>query len=156
MAWEVITRTQLAERVPRTPKGCSQTDKVFPKEASLIIEADERHDAALTDLTAEGQLLEVVSVDRPWGQQNEFKNAPPTLAAYFALMLQHSDKTFLVFQNERYSFQEVWDRSNNLAGALQAEGIKAGDRIVIAMRNYPEWIFAFIGTRTWVKPHHSR
>ena len=112
----------------------------------MIIEADERHDAALTDLTAEGQLLEVVSVDRPWGQQNEFKNAPPTLAAYFALMLQHSDKTFLVFQNERYSFQEVWDRSNNLAGALQAEGIKAGDRIVIAMRNYPEWIFDFIGT----------
>ncbi|MEO0437720.1 MAG: class I adenylate-forming enzyme family protein [Pseudomonadota bacterium] len=112
----------------------------------MNIESDEHHDAALADLTAKGQLLEVISAQRPWGQQCEFKNAPPNLGAYFALMLQHAEKTFIVYQDERYTFQEVWERSNSLAGALQAVGIERGDRVAIAMRNYPEWVFAFIGT----------
>ncbi len=110
----------------------------------MIHKTDALHDAALAQITSTGQLLELKEITRPWGEQLAFKNAPENLGTYFALMLQHADKTFLVYREERYSFGEVWERSNTLAAALQTAGIQKGDRVVIAMRNYPEWIFAFI------------
>ena len=60
--------------------------------------------------------------------------------------MQHSEKPFLVYRDERYTFGETWAHANAVAAALQKQGIHKGDRVVIAMRNYPEWIFSFIGT----------
>jgi len=110
----------------------------------LTIQTDALHDAALAHITAKGQLLEVQTIERAWGEQLVFTNAPPNLGSFFMLMLRHADKTFLVYGEERYTFGEVWARSNALAAALQNRGVKKGDRVVIAMRNYPEWIFSFI------------
>ncbi|MGD1934801.1 MAG: class I adenylate-forming enzyme family protein [Candidatus Phaeomarinobacter sp.] len=112
----------------------------------MTIQTDDLHDAALQQLTAEGQLLEVHPIERPWGQQLAFKNTPPSLGGFFMFMLQHSEKPFLVFRDERYTFGETWAHANAVAAALQKQGIHKGDRVVIAMRNYPEWIFSFIGT----------
>ena len=111
----------------------------------MTYKTDAHHDAAQAQITSNGQLLEVEALARPWGEQLAFKNAPKNLGTYFTLMLQHADQTFLVYRDERYSFGEVWERANTLAAALQTAGIQKGDRVVIAMRNYPEWIFAFIG-----------
>jgi acyl-CoA synthetase (AMP-forming)/AMP-acid ligase II len=115
------------------------------KERPLTILTDQLHDAALAQITSEGQLLEVQPIKRPWGQQLAFKNAPPSLGGFFMFMLQHADKTFLVYREERYTFGETWSHANAVAAALQKQGVEKGDRVVIAMRNYPEWIFGFIG-----------
>ena len=55
----------------------------------------------------------------------------------------HGDKTFLVYQDERYSFGESHRIVNALAQRLGTYGVQPGDRVAIAMRNYPEWAFAF-------------
>ncbi|MEO1041809.1 MAG: class I adenylate-forming enzyme family protein [Pseudomonadota bacterium] len=112
----------------------------------MPIRTDELHDAALSQITAFGEPLEVKTIARPWGDQSVFANAPPNLGSFFMLMLRHAELTFLVYRDERYTFAEVWKRSNAVAAALQNKGIEKGDRVVIAMRNYPEWIFSFIGT----------
>ncbi len=111
----------------------------------MKIATDELHDAALDELTSEGQLLETTTIGRPWGAQAVFKNAPPNLGVYFGLLRQHSEQVFLVYREERYTFEQTWLQANALASALQNRGIKKGDRVVIAMRNYPEWVFSFIG-----------
>ncbi|MEM1403207.1 MAG: class I adenylate-forming enzyme family protein [Pseudomonadota bacterium] len=111
----------------------------------MNLDSDKLHDAALAELTGAGQLLELTELSKPWGSQPVFRNAPKTLGDYFAFMLQHADKTFLVFGEERYTFSEVWVLANRIASALQAVGIEKGDRVAIAMRNYPEWILAFMG-----------
>lgn len=112
----------------------------------MSIQTDQIHDAALAEITAKGQLLEVTPFERPWGEQLVFKNAPPNVGGYFQFMLQHAEKTFLVYHDERFTFGEVWHQANMYAAALQESGVEKGDRVAIAMRNYPEWIFAFIGT----------
>ncbi len=74
-----------------------------------------------------------------------FENAPPHLAAVFADSIKHGEKDFIIFEGERLSFAETWRRACRFAHALQSElGVKQGDRVAIAMRNYPEWCIAYM------------
>lgn len=58
---------------------------------------------------------------------------------------EHKDTTFVVYGDERYTTGEVWARSMRFANWLKAQGIGQGHRVAIAMRNYPEWCFAYLG-----------
>ena len=72
-----------------------------------------------------------------------WKNAPSSLAALAALGRSHGDATFLVYEDERVSF-DAWHRAvAALAAHLQSLGIGKGDRVALAMRNLPEWPVAF-------------
>eukprot|EP00041_Stephanoeca_diplocostata_P017790 m.365844 g.365844 ORF g.365844 m.365844 type:complete len:341 (-) comp20820_c1_seq12:1512-2534(-) len=54
--------------------------------------------------------------------------------------------TFLVYEDERYTFNESLSIASRLASFLVKQlGIVKGDKVAIASRNYPEWILAFIG-----------
>ncbi|MEQ1932026.1 MAG: class I adenylate-forming enzyme family protein [Parvularculaceae bacterium] len=51
----------------------------------------------------------------------------------------------MIFEGERLTFREAWSRACRLANGLRAEfGVKKGDRVAIAMRNYPEWCLAYM------------
>ena len=72
-----------------------------------------------------------------------FTHAPHTLGQLFADNV--SDKTFLVYEDERLTFSEVYDQAMQLANILASEfGVKHGDRVAISMRNYPEWVISFM------------
>jgi long-chain acyl-CoA synthetase len=73
-----------------------------------------------------------------------FKNAPPNLALALQGARAHGDATFLLYEGERYSFARVMDEVDGLAHLLvNTYGVKKGDRVAVAMRNYPEWIISF-------------
>lgn len=76
-----------------------------------------------------------------------FTAAPPSMREYFAFFFaSNAGKEFLVYGDERLTFDEVHARGLKFAAMLQhRHGIAKGDRVAIAMRNYPEWIIAFIG-----------
>ncbi|MEQ8693044.1 MAG: class I adenylate-forming enzyme family protein [Pseudomonadales bacterium] len=74
-----------------------------------------------------------------------FKNAPHHLRELYQGSLEHSSDTFFVYEDERYTFAEAWRQVENVMRGLHALGVKPGDRVGIAMRNYPEWVFAFMG-----------
>jgi long-chain acyl-CoA synthetase len=72
-----------------------------------------------------------------------FSQAPATLRDLFAD--NRSDQTFFVYEDERYSFEEIYRRSAALAQILITDfNITKGDRVSISMRNYPEWIVSFM------------
>lgn len=74
-----------------------------------------------------------------------FENTPQSLREYFEQARDHGDADFLVYEDERYSFADTLQRAATLAHTVTNDyGIKKGDRVAIAMRNYPEWIFSFI------------
>jgi acyl-CoA synthetase (AMP-forming)/AMP-acid ligase II len=74
-----------------------------------------------------------------------FKNAPKSLVGVFQFGAGHGDKEFLIFEDEHLTFREAWSRTCRLANALQRDfGVKRGDRVAIAMRNYPEWCLAYM------------
>jgi len=66
------------------------------------------------------------------------------LGELFAFGAMHGDAPFLVFEGQRLSFAETYARSCRLAQGLVGElGVKKGDRVALAMRNYPEFIIAY-------------
>ena len=97
--------------------------------------------AAMAQLTAPGAPYELLGGD----DGRYYAQAPTNLVEAFAVARQHGDKEFLVYEGERRSFNDLMDEADALGAALQARGVAPGDRVALAMRNYPEWMAAFIG-----------
>jgi long-chain acyl-CoA synthetase len=99
---------------------------------------------AAAKVTAPGQRFETTEVDGPGGPVTVFANAPDTLRDIFDTARDRGDATFLVYEDERWSFDDVMANVDAL-GALLVErwGVQTGDRVAIGMRNYPEWVIAF-------------
>jgi long-chain acyl-CoA synthetase len=73
-----------------------------------------------------------------------FANAPRSLREVFGRARSYEDRTFLVYEDERWSFGDVMARVDALAAVLTGHfGVRKGDRVAVAMRNYPEWIVSF-------------
>ncbi len=77
-----------------------------------------------------------------------YAQAPANLVEALSVARQHGDREFLIYLNERRSFNDLMNEADALAAALQAHGIVKGDRVALAMRNYPEWMAAFIAVTT--------
>jgi len=99
-------------------------------------------DEALAQLTAPGQPFELVETEAIGRKVRAFANAPRNMRELFEQT--RSDKDFIVYEDERYTYEDCWRRACTLAHALVNDfGVKKGDNVAIAMRNYPEWIFAY-------------
>ena len=103
-------------------------------------------DQAAAAVTAPGQPLELVDGVVNGQTMKVFKNAPPNLRFVFAAARapEHRDRTFLVYEDETWTFGAVMDRVDALAHSLvHRYGVGRGDRVAVAMRNYPEWVISF-------------
>lgn len=71
-----------------------------------------------------------------------FQNIPPTVPALMdAGMAQHADGTadYLLYEDERWTYGAFCTEVRQMANVLRRDfNISAGDRVAIAMRNYPE------------------
>jgi long-chain acyl-CoA synthetase len=98
---------------------------------------------ALAQLTGEGLPYELVEIEALGRRVRAFKNAPVNLRALFEA--GRSDLPFIVYEDERLSFEEALIRSQHLAAVMARDyGVEKGDRVAISMRNYPEWILGFM------------
>ena len=80
------------------------------------------------------------------GQEYDvFSKAPNNLGKLYELGLKEADETFLVYQEERYSFAETLNMAQRFARALKENyDISHGDRVTICARNSPEWCIAYM------------
>jgi len=96
----------------------------------------------LAAITAPGQPLEMVEMDVYGSSCRGYKNAPASLRDLFEQNL--TNETFIVFDQERYTFRDIWAHSSAIGQGLVSDyGIQKGDCVAICMRNFPEWIMAF-------------
>ena len=101
-------------------------------------------DDAVATLTAPGGFFALTKAEVRGQQLTVFERAPKSLRAIFAGARSRADMPFLVYEDERLSFAEVMSRVDGLAAALvDRYGVGRGDRVAIAMRNYPEWVMSF-------------
>jgi long-chain acyl-CoA synthetase len=99
---------------------------------------------AIAALTAPGQRFEIERINVRGIEVNAFRHAPPTMRELFDSARQRGEATFLVYEDERWSFGDVMASVDALGAALvHRYGVQRGDRVAIGMRNYPEWIVAF-------------
>ena len=94
-------------------------------------------------LCAPGMPFELEQVEIRGVPTRVWKNAHPSLAALARAGRQHGDATFVIYEDERVSFDGWFRAAATLAAHLQAQGVGKGDRVALAMRNLPEWPVAF-------------
>ena len=101
---------------------------------------------ATRTLTGPGQMFEMDEVEIRGVMTRVWKNCPDSLRAVLELSRGHGDNDYLVYEDERTTYEENFRIAATIAHALRARfGLERGDRIAIAMRNLPEWAMAFWG-----------
>jgi long-chain acyl-CoA synthetase len=102
------------------------------------------YEDAAARVTAPGERFEVEEITVRGATYRAFRNAPRSLRELFGPARQRGDAPFLIYEDERWSFADVM-RHVDAAGALLHDdyGVKPGDRVALALRNYPEWVIAF-------------
>ena len=98
--------------------------------------------AAWTQLTAPGADFEVVTTNVRGVDIRTYANAPGSLSDLWRSTAQFADRDYLVYNDERLTYGEAHQRVASLANWLIDQGVEPGDRVAIAMRNYPEWMQA--------------
>jgi long-chain acyl-CoA synthetase len=97
-------------------------------------------------ITAPGQMFEMEEVEIRGVPTRVWKNCPANLAVVLELSRGHGDKDYLVYEDERTTYEENFRIAATIAGELRSRfGVARGDRVAIAMRNLPEWAMAFWG-----------
>jgi long-chain acyl-CoA synthetase len=104
------------------------------------------YEEAVAQITGSGQRYETHEIEVRGITYTAFKGAPAHLRELFDLTSLYGDSEYLVYEDERYTFAQTHALGAGCAAALvNRYGVKKGDRVAIAMRNYPEWIMAYIG-----------
>jgi len=73
-----------------------------------------------------------------------FDAAPSTMRDIWALTPLFGDRDYVVYEDERYTYAEIGAQVRALAHHLRDDhGVGSGDRVALAMRNYPEWVVGY-------------
>jgi len=104
------------------------------------------HAEILAELTSPGQPFEVAEAEIRGVATKVYVAAPPNLAQVLELSRGWGEREFLVYEDERVTFEQHWQRAARFAHLLRERyGVRKGERVAIAMRNFPEWPVAFFG-----------
>lgn len=98
---------------------------------------------ARAELTGPGGAFEIVEADVLGNRLRTYKNAPASVRDVWLSTLQFAERPYLVYQEERLTYAQAHEQVNAVAAWLAAQGVKPGDRVAVAMRNYPEWMLIY-------------
>jgi long-chain acyl-CoA synthetase len=117
---------------------------------------------AREELTGPGGPFEVEEAEILGQRLLTYKHAPPTVREFWLSTAAFAERTYFVYQDERMSYAEAHAQVAAIAAWLTAQGLAPGDRIAIAMRNYPEWMLIYwaaacigvssVGMNAWWTP----
>lgn len=99
--------------------------------------------AAWAELTAPGAPFEIEEITVRGTTLRAFKNAPRNVRDIWLSTAQFADRDYLVYQDERLTYAQAHAQVASIANWMMAKGVKPGDRIAIAMRNFPEWMLIY-------------
>jgi len=98
------------------------------------------------ELTAPGAPFEIATVQIRGNPARAFATAPATVRDLWLASAAFADRDYLVYDDERITYAEAHRQVASIANWLRAQGVQPGDRVAIAMRNYPEWLLAYWAT----------
>ena len=102
------------------------------------------YDEACAAVCAPGTMFEITEIEVRGVVTKVFAGAPPNITALFQLATARESE-FIVYEDERWTMPQVLDLAAKIGDALvNTWGVNKGDRVSLAMRNYPEWIAAYV------------
>ncbi len=99
--------------------------------------------SAWNELTAPGAQFEVTETNIRGAMIKTYVNAPQSLRELWQASATFADNDYLVYQDERLTYAQAHVQVAAIASWLKAQGVQPGDRVGIAMRNYPEWLLGY-------------
>ena len=99
--------------------------------------------AAWAANTAPGAPFELETVDVRGVPTRSYVNAPKSLREVWLASAAFAERDYLVYQDERWTYADAHRDVASIANWLLAQGVNPGDRVAIAMRNYPEWMLCY-------------
>ena len=103
------------------------------------------YETAIAEITAPGEPYETTTITVRGTDFIGFRNAPRNLLEIYRFGLEHAQNDFYVYEQERYTYDKAWRLAAKVANTLLNSEFQLGDRVGISLRNYPEWIWAFMG-----------
>ncbi len=98
---------------------------------------------AWAELTSPGAPFEIAEIEVRGARIRSFKNAPPSVREVWLSTLPFAERDYLVYEDERFTYAQAHAQVASIANWMLAHGVKPGDRVAIAMRNYPEWMLIY-------------
>ncbi|HMT42089.1 class I adenylate-forming enzyme family protein [Sphingorhabdus sp.] len=95
------------------------------------------------ELTGPGGPFEIVEADILGNRIRTYKNAPPSVREVWLSTVAFAERPYLIYQDERMTYAEAHAQVNAIAVWMAEQGVQPGDRVAIAMRNYPEWMLIY-------------
>ncbi|MBP6380732.1 MAG: acyl--CoA ligase [Sphingorhabdus sp.] len=95
------------------------------------------------ELTGPGGPFEIIQADILGNRIRTYKNAPPSVREVWLSTVAFAERPYLIYQDERMTYAEAHAQVNAIAAWMAAQGVQPGDRVAIAMRNYPEWMLIY-------------
>ena len=103
----------------------------------------EELNSAWNELTAPGQLFEVETIEVRGSPMRSYALAPGSLRDIWLGTAGYEDREYIIYQEERCTYSQAHEFTASIANWLSQQGVQPGDRVAIAMRNYPEWMLAY-------------
>lgn len=94
-------------------------------------------------MIGEGSPFEIAETEVRGEMIRAYALAPPSLREIWLSSIQFADRDYIVYQDERWTYSEAHKDVAAIACWLRANGVEAGDRVAISMRNYPEWLLTY-------------
>ena len=121
---------------------------------------------AWSELTAAGQIFQVETIEVRGAPMLSYTLAPASLRDIWLGTAAYGDREYLIYENERYTYTQAHEQVASIANWLRQQGVQPGDRVAIAMRNYPEWMLGYwaavsmgavvVGMNAWWVPAEMR
>lgn len=105
----------------------------------------QEYKSAWAALIAPGADFEITTTNVNGVNIRTYANAVPNLRDAWAATAAYADREYLVYEDERLTYARAHEHVNSLGNWLIAQGVQPGDRVAIAMRNYPEWMLSYWG-----------
>jgi long-chain acyl-CoA synthetase len=104
----------------------------------------EQYQQAWDELTAPGAQFATTEIEVRGVPIKVFESALPSMRTVWELARGYGDRDYVVYEDERYTFAESDAIIRALAARLvEVHDVQPGDRVALAMRNYPEWVFGY-------------
>ena len=98
---------------------------------------------AWAELTQPGAPFEIAVAQVRGAPIRTFKSAPPNVRALWLSTAAFAARDYLVYSDERVTYAEAHRQVASIANWLISRGVRPGDRVAVAMRNYPEWMLIY-------------
>lgn len=100
---------------------------------------------AWDELTAPGAPFELAMAEVAGVPLRTYRAAPATVRDLFLPTIAFADRDYIVYQHERVTYAQAHAAAAAVGNWLLETGVRPGNRVAIAMRNYPEWMLIYWG-----------